>query len=194
MILDDNKKNSLKQQAGDGAKLYQSAGSMTVINESRSPMYNQYLNLVEEFEQELETGEIEFREFIDKIQHYTSNIDDEIIGLKKKLENGGFKEDYDWANELKEYYFKKITVNGLSKATQKIHAFILARVCILFNLHVRGAINDGVPKDIVRELIISKVVQPVQEMLGENNVLDLYDDDITAMIYFLTGNCHIKWK
>jgi len=192
--LDSKKKITLKQQVGEGSKLYQSGGNMTVINESRSKKYNQYLKLVEEFERELETGEIEFREFIDKIQHYTGNIDDEVIGLEKKLENGGFKDDYSWAKEMKEYYFKRITVNGLSKATQKIHAFILARVCISFNLHVRGAINDGVPKNIVRELITSKVILPIQEMLGENNVLDLYDDDITAMIYFLTGNCHIKWK
>lgn len=192
--MDSKKKITLKQQGGEGSNLYQSAGNMTVVNESRSNKYNQYLKLVEEFERELETGEIEFREFIDKIQHYTSNIDDEVIGLERKLENGGFKDDYSWAKEMKEYYFKKITVNGLSKATQKIHAFILARVCINFNLHVRGAINDGVPKNIVRELITSKVILPVQEMLGENNVLDLYDDDITAMIYFLTGNCHIKWK
>jgi hypothetical protein len=192
--MDSKNGITLEQQGGDGSILYQAGGNITVINESRSTKYNQYLKLVEEFEKEFETGEIEFREYIDKIQHYTSNIDDEVIGLEKKLENGGFKDDYSWANEMKEYYFKKITVNGLSRATQKIHAFILARVCINFNLHVRGAINDGVPKDIVRELIISKVVQPIQEMLGENNVLDLYDDDITAMIYFLTGNCHIKWK
>lgn len=189
-----NNNTTLNQSGGDGANLYQSGGTMTVINNNHSEKYNQYLKLVEEFEKELSSGEIEFREFIDKIQHYTSNIDSKIIGLKKKLQDGGFEEDYQWAKEMKEYYFKKITTNDLSKASQKIHAFILARICVLFNIHVRGAINDGVPKEIVRDLIISKVVQPVQEMLGENNVLDLYDDDITAMIYFLTGNCHIKWK
>lgn len=192
MILEPKK--VILKQTGDNSQQYQAAGNMTVFNEKSSPNYNQYLKLVEEFEKELESGEIEFREFIDKIQHYTSNIDEEVIGLERKLQNGGFQNDYSWANEMKEYYFKKITENGLSRATQKIHAFILARVCVLFNIHVRGAINDGVPKEIVRKLIISQVVQPVQEMLGENNVLDLYDDDITSMIYFLTGNCHIKWN
>lgn len=190
----EEKKKILLKQSGNNSQQYQSAGNMTIINESSSPNYKQYLKLVEEFEKELESGEIEFREFIDKIQHYTSNIDEEVIGLEKKLENGGFQNDYSWAKEMKEYYFKKITENSLSKATQKIHAFILARVCILFNFHVRGAINDGVPKDIIRKLIVTQVVQPVQAMLGENNVLDLYDDDIASMIYFLTGNCHIKWN
>lgn len=193
MIL-ERKRQILKQKGGNGSTQYQAGNNLTVINNVSSQNYNQYLKLVEEFEKELESGELEFREFIDKIQHYTSNIDEQIIGLEQKLDNGGFKDDYSWAKEMKEYYFKKITENNLSKATQKIHAFILARVYILFNIHVRGAINDGVQKEIVRELIIAKVVQPVQEMLGENNVLDLYDDDITSMIYFLTGNCHIKWN
>jgi len=190
----DDKNIILKQQGGNNSNQYQAANNLTVINHTESPGYNQYLKLVEEFEKEIESGELEFREFIDKIQHYTSNIDDVVIGLEKKLQNGGFEKDYSWANEMKEYYYKKITENDLSKATQKIHAFILAKVCVLFNFHIRGAINDGVPKDIIRGLIISEVVQPVQEMLGKNNVLDLYDDDITAMIYFLTGNCHIKWN
>lgn len=184
----------MEQRGGNNTHQYQSGGNMTIINEDRSAKYNQYLKLVQEFEKELETGQIEFRDFIDKIRHFSSCIDTEIIGLEKKLDNAGFKDDYSWAREMKEFYFKRITENNLSLATQKIHAFILARICILFNFHVKGAINDGVPKEIIRELIISKVIQPIQDLLGENNVLDLYDDDITAMIYFLTGNCHIKWN
>ena len=182
------------EQSGDNSTQYQSAGNMTVINERKAPNYNQYLKLVSEFEKELELGEIEFREFIDKIQHYTNNIDDKFIGLEKKLENGGFQNDYDWAKKMKHYYYMKITENALSKATQKIHGFILAKICVLFNFHIRGAISDGVPKEITRELIITQVIQPIQEILGQDNILDLYDDDITSMIYFLTGNCHIKWN
>lgn len=186
---------SQKQVSGDNSSQYQAHGDIIVNNYNKpTEFHRQYLKLVEEFERELESGEIEFREFIDKIQHYSSSIDDNIIGLEQKLINGGFQNDYSWANQMKEYYSKKITNNNLSKATQKIHAFILARICVLFNLYVRGAINDGKPKDEIRDIITTKVIQPVQDMLGESNVLDLYDDDITAMIYFLTGNCHIKWN
>lgn len=184
----------LEQTAGNSSQQYQSAGPMTVNNYNvQSATYTQYLKLVLEFEQELEKGDIEFREYIDKIRHFTATIDG-FIGLEPKLIEAGFDSDIDWAKEMKEYYFKKITENNLSKATQKIHAFLLARICILFNLHIKGAVNDGVSKDIIRDMIFEKVIQPVQNMLGENNVLDLYDDDITAMIYFLTGNCHIRWK
>ena len=190
----DSTSLTLGQTAGKNSTQYQSGGNMTVNNYNSQPKpYMQYLKLVEEFEQELENGDIEFREFIDKIQHYTATID-EFVGLEPKLTEAGFGNDIDWTQQMKEYYYKKITENNLSKATQKIHAFLLARICVLFNLHIKGAVNDGVSKDVIREMIIEKVINPVQDMLGENNVLDLYDDDITAMIYFLTGNCHIKWK
>lgn len=185
---------TLGQTAGNNSQQYQATGSMTVNNyNGQVKSYTQYLKLVEEFEQELDNGDIEFREFIDKIQHYTATIDG-FVGLEPKLTEAGFECDIDWAQQMKEYYYKKITENNLSKATQKIHAFLLARICVLFNLHIKGAVNDGVSKDVIREMIIEKVIQPIQDMLGENNVLDLYDDDITAMIYFLTGNCHIRWK
>lgn len=186
--------NTLEQKAGHSSTQYQAAGNLTVINNNGQPKaYNQYLKLVEEFENELEEGNIEFCEFIDKIQHYTATIDG-FVGLESKLNDAGFGSDLTWAEEMKEYYFQKLTENGLSKASQKIHAFLLARVCVLFNIHVKGAVNDGVSKEVIRDIIIEKVIQPVQDMLGENNVLGLYDDDITAMIYFLTGNCHIRWK
>ena len=190
----DIKALTLGQTAGKNSTQYQSGGNMTVYNYNSQPkLYTQYLKLVEEFQQELENGNTEFRDFIDKIQHYTATIDG-VVGLSSKLTEAGFENDIDFAQQLKEYYYKKITENNLSKATQKIHAFLLAKICILFNLCIKGAINDGVSKDVIREMIIEKVINPIQDMLGENNVLNLYDDDITAMIYFLTGNCHIRWK
>jgi hypothetical protein len=194
MSKSESPENALTQTAGSGSKQYQAAGNINIIHNSDNH-YNQYLKLVEEFEKELASEQSPYREIIAKIRHFTSNIDgDKIIGLEKKLENAGFESDFTWARDMKEQYFKKITENNLSKATQKIHAFLLARTCVLFNLHVRGAINDGMSKDVIKDLLIEKVINPVQNMVGENNVLDLLDDDLIGMMYFLTGNCHITWK
>ena len=41
--------------------------------------------------------------------------------------------------------------------------------------------------------IDDKVIKPAIFVLGEN-VLKLLKEDINGMIYFLTGNCHIKWE
>ena len=89
---------TLGQAAGDNSTQYQSGGDMTVNNYNSLPKpYTQYLKLVEEFEQELESGDIEFREFIDKIQHYTATIDG-FVGLEPKLTEAGFENDIDCGN------------------------------------------------------------------------------------------------
>ena len=59
------------------------------------------------FEQELENGDIEFREFIDKIQHYTATIDG-FVGLEPRLTEADFGNYIDWAQQMKEYYYKKL--------------------------------------------------------------------------------------
>jgi hypothetical protein len=41
-------------------------------------------------------------------------------------------------------------------------------------------------------LVQSQIISPVSELLGEN-VLDIYPDELSGMLYFLTGNCHIRW-
>lgn len=185
----------MKQEAGHGAKQYQAARDLTINNYGeQSTTYSvQYKKLADEFEKELRSGDTDLKTFIAKIKHYTSKIDD-FIGLKEKLKEAGYEADYKWALRCKEMYSQMLTENDLSLASQKIHAFLLARICTLFNLHIRGAIDDGTPKEDVRELIIQKIIFPVQNMIGENNVLGLLDDDIMSMIYFLTGNCHIRWK
>ncbi|XGA84108.1 hypothetical protein OEG92_03960 [Polaribacter sejongensis] len=42
-------------------------------------------------------------------------------------------------------------------------------------------------------MINELVIKEVENILSERNILNIYSDDILAMIYFLTGNCHINW-
>jgi len=42
-------------------------------------------------------------------------------------------------------------------------------------------------------LITERIIKPVQEDLGIN-LFRYNEDDIMGMIFFLTGNCHIKWN
>jgi hypothetical protein len=188
--------SKMKQEAGPGSSQYQSGGNMNIHNYPALPekSYKQYLKLVEEFQLELKNGDGDIQGFIDKISHYVSIVDTNYIGLEKKLSDGNFPEDYGFAKRAKDYYAKKLTENNLSRASQKIHAFLLAKVCVVFNLQIRTAIAEGKSKSEIKAMLVSNIVEPIEEMLGENNVLELYSDDITAMIYFLTGNCHITWK
>ncbi|WP_053002191.1 ABC-three component system protein [Kordia jejudonensis] len=154
---------------------------------------DQMKSLVEDYKEEVASGKSEFKELFDKIRHFTSNIDKIKQELSEKLDDGGFKDDTDWATELKEAYTMRLLKNDVSLAQQKIHAFLLVKVQMAFRRHVLSAIRNGKNKEEIRLLIDDQVISKVGSYLGYDNVLNLYEDDINGMLYFLTGNCHIKW-
>lgn len=148
---------------------------------------------MEEFEKEINEENTAILDFIEKIQHYTTNVDVNVVGLHEKLRRAGFEKQYTRVNYLKEKYTKEFTEKELSKATQKIHAHILAEIWKLFLLHVNPAIDEGYSKIQISTIMHEKVIKPVEDMLSKKNVLNIGPDDIIGMIYFLTGNCHINW-
>ncbi|MBC6112777.1 ABC-three component system protein [Pedobacter fastidiosus] len=149
--------------------------------------------MAEEYKKESANDKV-ITEVVGKLQHFISNIDTEFIGLEQKLINGGFQNELQFANLLKEQYTKYLASNNLSRASQKIHAFLLARIYVAFNMYVPEAINEGKSNSEIKDIILEKIVQPVEDVLGVDNVLELYQDDVMSMVYFLTGNCHIKWE
>jgi hypothetical protein len=191
-------KSQSSQIAGDNANQYQ-AETIVVNNYNYDNHQNRSCalkKLIDEYHQERSAGgNTSLTKLIDKLNHYDTVIDNQFIGLENKLCNGGFDNDVTWALQLKQNYYKELQKTKFFPTAQKIHAFILARVYTLFNQYVYDAIKAGAPKEVIRQLIIGKVLVPIEELVNsEENVLELYIDDINAMIYFLTGNCHLKWN
>lgn len=153
---------------------------------------NQYMqDLINKFKED-ERNDCRITDIIDNLNHYSINIDDdEVFDLKYKLDAGGRSAEYKRAALLKERITKKIKLNEQSEAAQEIYAYILSQICSDFHLHVTNHLGNNTIHNI-NILIDEKVIKPAQETLGEN-VLRLLKDDINGMIYFLTGNCHIKW-
>lgn len=151
--------------------------------------------LYEKYKEEQKNGSTEFRGFIEKIQHYDTDIEQsDVRGLVPKLEDAGFEEDCDWALMEKERYWKSLMGKELSNITQEIHAFLLAKVASLFRHHILPSIRKGNKTNPeIHDLIKEKILDEIEVSLGEN-ILRLYDDDINGMLYFLTGNCHLIWK
>lgn len=138
-------------------------------------------------------GDAAFARVIERLQHYGSQVPgEEIIGLEPKLEAGGRNGFCNFAQKTKELFTKKLAQHQLSESAQEIHAHLLAEVYTRFHNHVYPLIVSDRPRDEVNRAIQTNVVDPVVGML-EENVLQLYADDINGMLYFLTGNCHIKW-
>ena len=83
--------------------------------------------------------------------------------------------------------------NEHSETAQHIYAFLLAKVYSRFETHIYSRLNEGHPEEYINQLVDELIVKPLEDLLG-NNLLHIYEDEINGMIYFLMGNCHIKWN
>lgn len=149
-------------------------------------------NLIAKLKKEREE-DVRFHEIIKELQHYCTAVEnEEIQGLEPKLEAGGRKDFVDFALRMKESFTKKLAKFEVYKSAQEIFVVLLAEIYTRFTNHVYPKILEQSDVTVVNELIQTKVIDPVVEMLEENELL-IYADEINGMIYFLTGNCYIKW-
>lgn len=182
------------QKGGDGSTNYQAENITVLTNINYENRLEVMDKLVAAYHEEKANGETAFSGYIRKLEKYTKRAEGELLDLPTKLRNGGFENDIDWALKLKEEYFMLLRENQFSKATQHIHAYLLAWIMVLYQQFVVDAIKAGQPKEAIKQILLDKVIAPVENTLGgKNNVLELYADDINGMIYYLTGNCHLKW-
>lgn len=133
---------------------------------------------------------------IEKLLRYSTPVQEEatlMIGLESKLVEGGYVSYLHFAAQTKELFTKHLFKYQFSESAQKMYAFLLAKVYTCFGQHVYPAIVQGSPPQEVMQLVDVHVYAKIVECLGEN-ILELYDDEIAGMLFYLTGNCHIKWK
>ena len=149
--------------------------------------------LYEKFQYEKENN-IVFKKIIEELERYTSPKKDEIIiGLEAKLEAGNRENFIEYAIEQKHYYAKKLYQHQFYESAQHVNIYLLGLIRMYFMNHIYPLILKNEDIEIVNLIINEKVVQP---LLGEieGNTLGFTPEDIMGMVYFLTGNCHIKWS
>ncbi|UAB84338.1 hypothetical protein INR75_19640 [Zunongwangia sp. SCSIO 43204] len=170
-----------KQDAGPNSEQYASEGNMDIkkgihfhYEKPADEKYIQYLKLVEEFEEEIENGDSNIGDFIDKLLQYTKRTYDNNLDLKEKLRLGGYSDSYyRRANAMKEKYAMNFLQEELSISAQKIHAYILAEVSYRFSIHINLFIEEGYSRVEIAELINVKVVEPIEAILAQKNVLNI---------------------
>lgn len=152
----------------------------------------QMSRLIDKFKAEHATNS-QYQQTIDKLEHFGTVVaEEQVIGLEQKLTAGGRTSFLEFAQRTKELFTKKLAKHQFSESAQRIHALLLAEVYSRFHNHVYPRIVAGGAEAEINLLVQSQIIDPVQAML-EENVLHLYADEINGMLYFLTGNCHIKW-
>lgn len=128
----------------------------------------------------------------DQLLHYCAIKSADVRGLEEKLKTSNRNDLLVEAAELKERAAKLIMRWQTSPVTQDIITHILAKIHGEFMLAVRPAIEAGKNRQQVDELIRTKVVTPTTEMLGDND-LSITLTDIVGLLFYLGGNCHIRW-
>lgn len=129
----------------------------------------------------------------DTLRHYcTTTTSADIRGLEEKLSSSGRSDLIHEASELKEKASKLIMRWQTSPVTQDIITHILSKLHTDFMLNVRPAIQAGKSREDVDELISTKVLKPATDMLGDND-LGVTSIDLLGMLFFLGGNCHVRW-
>jgi hypothetical protein len=131
--------------------------------------------------------------FAEKLDYYNSTMTGDVLGLEGKLEAAGREDRLWYAKEAKEQYHKKLLKTAtFSQATQEINIFLLSEVQSSYLLNVYPLICDDDNQTTVDHAVENLIVKSLLELLGIN-LLGFTSMDILGMLYFLTGNCHIKW-
>ncbi|HEY0669164.1 MAG TPA: ABC-three component system protein [Sphingobacteriaceae bacterium] len=131
----------------------------------------------------------------DNLKRYSEPRD--IIGLEQKLKDGNKEYLIDDASWLKQEYFKKLTKFQFFESAQEIHAILLGIVLERFRNIIYPQIREENCEDkVVQRAISEEIIQPILKVVQEegcDDVMGLTSTDIEGMVYFLTGQCHIKW-
>lgn len=161
------------------------------IYNSNAPLLS---GLIKKYELERQEN-ILFNSMVEKLEHFSVNIDSEFVGLEKKLYAGSFGDYYNHANVLKEYFTKRLIKLQLYESAQKILVFILADIFSRYHNNVYPLILKDSPQEDVFKAIQDEIIDPVtRKFEGCLVSLEIYADEINGALFFLTGNCHLKWE
>ena len=135
----------------------------------------------------------ELTDIIDDLNEYiTDHPYREIIGLEKKLQNGGREELYPKALLLKNRFERRVAKSQLSIVEQKIYVQVLSHILSAFDQYIRPKILTGYPTEKIDVLVFEKIIEPVHKA-----IIDFDDcatkELVSGMLYFLTGKCHAVW-
>lgn len=150
--------------------------------------------LFEQFEKEKQSDS-NMKFIAEELQHLMTPREGEIvIGLEKKLEAAQKpQETIDLARECKEQYAKKLYKQQFYDSFQKINLILLSTARTQFVNYVYPLIKDGRSDMEVAWALDEHVIKNLQSMLDVDDSLVFSPNDVWGILYFLTGNCYIKW-
>lgn len=159
----------------------------------RGKLSNLFQSLKFQFENPENVDEI--KTISESLSRYLNPKD--TLGLEEKLRQQGkehLEEDF---SELKQIFYKKLTLFQNYEPAREIFTFLLAIVLERYRNIIKPMIRDDSSEKEVLKCISDEIVKPITNLIeseGCDDVMGLNSDDIEGMYHFLTGNCHINWK
>lgn len=182
---------SVTQSSIGGKFIGRDDNSLSISNAYERSTYLQ--DLYEKFQKEKEENP-ELKEFCEELDYFNSIIDGEVIGLEEKLRLGGREKLIHYALDLKDKFHRKLfKTSQYSMIAQDINVYLLTKVRRGFMMEIYSMICKNESEEKINMLITERIIKPVQADLGIN-IFKYNEEDIMGMIFFLTGNCHIKWN
>ena len=167
-------------QAGRDVNVYQLARSESALGALMEWVQS---------EMEVDPG---FCEIVETLQHFRDPNADDSRDLETKLVDTGRAQQLSEALKLKEAFFKLMQKHLVRESAQRTLGHLLGVIWQRFNQEVRPLIDRGESALVVDAAILSKVISPVVQELGPASVL-VQSLHISGMLYYLAGNCHIRW-
>jgi hypothetical protein len=133
---------------------------------------------------------VELLAISEELQTYFSDRD--VVGLEVKLSTAGRNDLLENATYEKHRFSQKIAKIQFSLQLRQVFHHILAMLVQRFRNGVLPLINEGALPSKVDSAVMNVVID-VYSCTSSAPQLNLTETDIQAMIYFLTGNCHLKW-
>jgi hypothetical protein len=188
-ILITQRGNSAGRDVVGGDSYDQSTNiTSTTINAPYSPLAVLYARLRTTDAADRNTARI-----ADQLQHFCStSTDGDVRGLEEKLTSAEREDMLQMATRLKQDATKIIMSLQTSPSAQAIITMILSKIYCDFTMHVRPLVEANCDRHIIDKMIGDKVINPVMSMLGDNDLM-LNDADVLGFLFFLGGNCHIRW-
>lgn len=129
---------------------------------------------------------------IKELQRWGEAKEDPLIPIETKLNEGQRGDLIGFALETKECFAKQLARHTHFESAQKIHLHLLARIWSVFQTRILPAIQAGHSRLAIERLIQSEIIDPTLADLRDNP-FDYSDREVQGMLYYLTGNCHIRW-
>lgn len=127
-------------------------------------------------------------EILDDYKFFTTMSPQDRRPIEKKLSDAGREYEIGYAERKKERFMMALEQYGEQPSSLIRYTHLMSDVETRFNRHAMAAIARGGSIDEVNEIVQEKVIDKISSEADS-----ITSSQVENAIYYLTGNCHIRW-